>query len=845
MDKKITELIQTDTLSPDSFFAIANKQEDRNYKINISDLIKHIQEFTKDDSVNLPSAFDAQVEDVTTVDKASASVDYKDGLFSFKFGLQKGPKGDKGETGEKGEPGIGKDGTSTRTVFAFRSATTKPEKPIGGFWNVETNTVSYPSGWSETDNLAHPVWMSNADFDEDGIIRDWSDPIQITGEDGVNGTDGVASEFVFKIFAKEQINLEPPYSNPKVDDYQTDGWIDHPTGVSKDMPYEYMCVRYKSIETGLWGKFSKPSLWSKYGVDGKDGDGIEYIYQITKSNQSPATPGKTPASTSPTTNYQEAEFIPASSGSEKPWTDNPTGVTASYAYEWVSTRKYKRNEQLWGDFSKPALWAKFGVDGQDGEDGTGVTILGSYDTYEQLEAAWKNGTLKGNNPPLVGDAYLVNGELWVFDGDDFYNCGQIQGPPGEKAYVHIKYADYLDRYGYGVFTDNEGETPGKYIGIRVDYVEMDSTTPSDYIWSQFTGNDGFGYEYIFQRSEEFVAPDVPVTITESNVAPAGWTDDPTGVDETYKYEWACYRKSDENGDWSEWKGKYGNTSKAWLFAMFAESVPGKTGSQGPVLFPMGYWEEGTYRQTWNDETNTPIATPYVLYKGDNKHYVLMVKETNEEPGNGTDWQLMENFSALYTDILLADRATVGNACFYGNYMFSQEGDGELSSFDITTNNPYKSNGFKPAWCVNLITGEMWSGTGKVYFGADGSGYIANNNISWGADGTLNFPALNATCWDSYVMEMNATGVSGYVYDLGSKWSSTNNDSFHEVVELMEDSRASLAQVLLQSVPGKTFYIKNSSGSSQTIAGTSVPDGAVAIAICFTSGIVCHVIQTEE
>lgn len=42
MDKKITELIQTDTLSPDSFFAIANKQEDRNYKINISDLIKHI-----------------------------------------------------------------------------------------------------------------------------------------------------------------------------------------------------------------------------------------------------------------------------------------------------------------------------------------------------------------------------------------------------------------------------------------------------------------------------------------------------------------------------------------------------------------------------------------------------------------------------------------------------------------------------------------------------------------------------------------------------------------------------------------------------------------------------------
>ena len=170
--------------------------------------------------------------------------------------------------------------------------------------------------------------------------------------------------------------------------------------------------------------------------------------------------------------------------------------------------------------------------------------------------------------------------------------------------------------------------------------------------------------------------------------------------------------------------------------MFAESVPGKTGSQGPVLFPMGYWEEGTYKQIWNDEKNIPTATPYVLYKGDNKHYVLMVEETTEEPGDGTDWQLMENFSALYTDILLADRATVGNACFYGNYMFSQEGNGELSSFDITTDNPYESEGFKPAWCVNLITGEMWAGTGTSYFGADGSGYVANKTISWDSNGNI-------------------------------------------------------------------------------------------------------------
>ena len=70
-------------------------------------------------------------------------------------------------------------------------------------------------------------------------------------------------------------------------------------------------------------------------------------------------------------------------------------------------------------------------------------------------------------------------------------------------------------------------------------------------------------------------------------------------------------------------------------------------------------------------------------------------------------------------------------------MFSQQGEGNLSDFDITTNNPYASNsGFKPAWCVNLVTGELWAGTGRSYFAADGSGYVANRNIEWDANGVL-------------------------------------------------------------------------------------------------------------
>lgn len=779
MDKKISELQELNDITGSEYIVVS--VDDDNFKTTIKNIkdkpvvidedlseistnpvqnktitVKciELEEKIKQNSLEIDSIhFDFntdQVETFTADPGTPAEVQIKDlgkdennvKTLAFSFTIPKGDKGDKGEAGEVGEIGA-----STRTVFAFKHAKEKPTKPTGGSWNIESNSIIYPEGWSATDNLKHPIWMSNAAFDKNGIVQDWTSPVQITGEDGVNGTDGLSSEFVFKIFAKEQTNLNPPYSDPYVDDYQSDGWIDHPTGVSKMMPYEYMCIRYKNAETGLWGEFSTPALWSKYGVDGRDGDGVEYIYQVTVTQISPKTPGRIAASNSPTQNFQDHEFIPAASSGERPWTDNPTGVSNSTPYEWVSIRKFKSSEQEWGDFSSPVLWAHYGengedgIDGTDGEDGTGLTILGSYDSYEELEAAWKNGTLKGNNPPQVGDAYLIDGDLWIFDGDDFYNAGPIRGPqgqPGEDGssmYIHIKYADYLDSSGNGVFTADNGETPGKYIGVRVDYIQSDSSNPADYTWSLFKGNDGFGYEYIFQRSTEFVAPNIPTEITASNVAPQGWTDDPTGVDVNTKYEWCCYRKSDADGNWGQWRGKKEDSTKAWLFAMYAESVgiPGDTGNPGPVLYPAGEWSGGTYSQTLNS-SEIAIATPYVVYK--NTHYVLMVESTSEEPGSGTDWLAMDNFSALYTDILLADRATVGNACFYGNYMFSQGGSGTFSQFDWTKDPYAEDQPFKPAWCVNLITGEMWSGTGTVYFADNGSGWVANKNIQWDENGNV-------------------------------------------------------------------------------------------------------------
>lgn len=68
-----------------------------------------------------------------------------------------------------------------------------------------------------------------------------------------------------------------------------------------------------------------------------------------------------------------------------------------------------------------------GEQGPAGKDGTGVTILGSYDSEEALKQAHPTG-----NP---GDAYLVDGNLYVWSATEtqWKNVGTIEGPQGPQG----------------------------------------------------------------------------------------------------------------------------------------------------------------------------------------------------------------------------------------------------------------------------------------------------------------------------------------------------------------------------------------------------------------------------
>ena len=230
----------------------------------------------------------------------------------------------------------GKDGIDGggRTIFAFTAVKSGVEvlKPIGGGWDPINNIITAPkcnpdqteqSQWTvNTPNIKEGavIWMSSASFDSRSTIQgDWSVPIRITGEDGVNGTDGTNIEFIYRLLPHKEdyfrlrefhenssIKL---WSNPsesmmssapdkidRIDSYQW-GWIideenpDKYTICNTNWTYEpkgidgskYLveCACVRTLRDDKWSEWSMPFPWAIWGEDGTDGAGVEYIYRIT------------------------------------------------------------------------------------------------------------------------------------------------------------------------------------------------------------------------------------------------------------------------------------------------------------------------------------------------------------------------------------------------------------------------------------------------------------------------------------------------------------------------------------------------------------------------------------
>ena len=155
-------------------------------------------------------------------------------------------------------------------------------------------------------------------------------------------------------------------------------------------------------------------------------------------------------------------------------------------------------------------------------------------------------------------------------------------------------------------------------------------------------------------------------------------------------------------------------------------TPDPVGSQ-PIAYPAGIYSTST------PYINDGEKAPYVYDTSDGNYYFLKsvmtwigTQQNNESPAIDTSgaWTVLENYEAIYTDLLIAPNSLVGGAVFNNNLMFSQRGKnasgGDSSEYHlINTSDPMNtSNSFRPNFLLDFENGEAYFGAGGIHLAAD-------------------------------------------------------------------------------------------------------------------------------
>lgn len=919
---------------------IVTAEKDNNYKLPLESVA---------DIVIGNSKFKAAIKDVYESSTPTASVSLDKDKFLFSFGIPAGRTGDAGKDGKDGKDGQdgkdgidgvpGIDGDTTRVVIAYKSTKSieRPDTPVGGSWDYDTNTITYPEGWSGSDSNPNGyVWMSTATFSSKGtIVVPWSTPVRLTGADGHDGADGSNIEFVYKLTVTSLVTPTKPTGNSQTEAIRQ-GWTDHPTGISEQYQCEWVCSHNLQTD-GSWSEWSDPTIWSKWGVNGKDGDGVEYIYQRTKLPDSPKEITDN--------NPDQDEYIPQSAPGEQPWKDDPKGVSEEFKYEWVSKRKYKGDTHKWGNFSSPSLWAKWGDDGQDGqhlrvmytktsgsdvkprdpdrlninpgsiwgvgmpsvtgkeaiwgiqalvtfdnklvideslpedERGwqgpyliTGVPGLDGNNFNYQVEAFkqsstqpekptsndpynpgdgwvltpdmstgiwWKciatvqgetgtviewgavirvsgqgvviKGTLdstddlptEGNQ---IGDGWVIDGFLWVWNGSEWVNVGKVQGMDGN--YYEYRFArnnsweiapqlNAAERYPAGWSSTAPALSSGKVLWATFALINGGDNTLMEqwcdpYYMTGMTGDNGgsgipgVGYEVRYCKGTETTyTGEAWSDSMKWKTNPTGWSMDVpelTNGDE-YNYIWFI-----------QCRVINGNMETAWSKPnpMGGIITPDPVGSQ-PIAYPAGIYSTST------PYINDGEKAPYVYDTSDGNYYFLKsvmtwlgTQQNNESPATDTSgaWTVLENYEAIYTDLLIAPNSLVGGAVFNNNLMFSQRGKnasgGDSSEYHlINTSDPMNtSNSFRPNFLLDFENGEAYFGAGGIHLAADSANSLiqlisGNPAAGFGSAASMNLEGIG---FDKVVATSNPTAnrsaelsINGLSVNMGIPRFSVNED----------------------------------------------------------------------
>lgn len=492
-------------------------------------------------------------------------------------------KVDEGEWGDpnrfRGASVEGADGQYT--VFCYTNSSVQPPKPTSSQIPPVDDNYTWYMYPPKRESKEVFTWMIQATVYPDKSLSGWTDPIRLTGETGEDGSDGTKLEFIYQVTSVNEAPDKPDTSQQ--DDYIPFGWSDSPQGVSKEKMYEWVSQREKKaakIGEGVWGEFTQPVLWSKWGEKGMDGDGYEYIFTRTADvDRVPQTPSS----------IQQNDYIPTiSNGGSKDynWSDDPKGVNEDYKAEW--TCKRVRTDGVWSNFSTPALWSNWGEQGLSG---------GHY------QYRWKVSATK----PAIPTDTAASG--WTTDSE-------IVPPEGQYVWQIQRFAN-----------------PDGTLTAWSNLIRLTGADGED-------GKDGNSIEFIYTRNADGSQPSTPASVNQAGHIPSGWTNHPSGVTASLMYEWVSQRYLDKStqkwGDWSTpgiWsryseRGKDGDGYE-YIYRRFSNYVGGTSLAPGGQYYPPANVDSSEYQQDdyvpdgWTDNPTGP--TDAIKYE-----YVWIRKKENSK-----------------------------------------------------------------------------------------------------------------------------------------------------------------------------------------------------------------------